>query len=91
LSHLQSTGHKLLMTKFGIVDVLGSLGELEYADLLADIKVLNIQNMNVQVLSLKRLIDVKERLAAQRTSLSFRCCVRRSHTPKSSSNHRPEH
>jgi hypothetical protein len=60
-SHLQSAGHKLLMTKFGVVDVLGSLGELEYADLLPDIKVLKIQDMNVQVLSLARLIDVKEK------------------------------
>ena len=49
------------MTKFGIVDVLGSLGELEYADLLPDIKVLKIQHMSVQVLSLTRLIDVKEK------------------------------
>lgn len=59
ISHLESTGHKLLMTKFGVVDVLGSLGELEYADLLPDVEVMKIQNMNIQVLSLERLIDVK--------------------------------
>jgi len=58
-SHLQSRGHKLLMTKFGIVDVLGSLGELDYADLLADAVPFHIEEMDVRVLSLERLIEVK--------------------------------
>jgi len=65
-SHLQSTGHKLLLTKFGIVDVRGSLGELEYADLLADSRLLKIQDRNVQVLSLQRLIDVKEKAGREK-------------------------
>ncbi len=58
-SHLESKGHKLLMTKFGIVDVLGSLGEAEYADLLGDVITLEVQGLRVQVLSLARLIEVK--------------------------------
>ena len=58
-SHLESKGHKLLMTKLGIVDVLGSLGEAEYADLLGDVVVLEVQGLRVQVLSLARLIEVK--------------------------------
>lgn len=65
-SHLQAAGHKLLMTKLGVVDVLGSLGELEYADLLPDVNVLKIQDMNVQVLSLARLIDVKEKAGREK-------------------------
>ena len=58
-SHLQSRGHKLLMTKFGIVDVLGSLGELDYADVISDAVTLRIEQMDVRVLSLARLIEVK--------------------------------
>ena len=58
-SHLESKGHKLLMTKFGIVDFLGSLGQFEYADLLVDTIVLPVAQSSVRVLSLKRLIDVK--------------------------------
>jgi hypothetical protein len=58
-SHLQSRGHKLLMTKFGIVDVLGSLGERDYAELLEDTLALDVADMVVRVLSLERLIEVK--------------------------------
>ena len=61
LSHLQSRGHKLLMTKFGIVDVLGSLGEYDYRDLESDAPALAIGPMSVKVLSLERLIEVKEK------------------------------
>jgi hypothetical protein len=58
-SHLESKGHKLLMTKFGIVDVLGSLEEAGYEELIDDTIVLGLQGMNVRVLSLARLIEVK--------------------------------
>ena len=60
-SHLRSPGHKLLMTKFGIVDVLGALGDLGYEDLLADTIVVPLDDLRVQVLGLERLIEVKER------------------------------
>ena len=59
-SHLESKGHKLLMTKFGIVDVLGSLGDYEYEDLLGDAVVLEVEQLRVRVLSLARLIEVKQ-------------------------------
>jgi hypothetical protein len=65
-SHLQSTGHKLLMTKFGVVDVLASLGELEYEHLLPDSPALAIQDMQVRVLSLERLIDVKQKAGREK-------------------------
>lgn len=65
-SHLESRGHKLLMTKFGIVDVLGALDELEYADLLRDTVELPLDNLRVRVLSLERLIDVKERAGREK-------------------------
>lgn len=60
-SHLTSRGHKLLMTKFGIVDVLGSLGEYEYRDLVSDAPALALGSMSIKVLSLDRLIEVKEK------------------------------
>lgn len=60
-SHLHSRGHKLLMTKFGIVDVLGSLGDYEYPDLAPDTPTLEVGPMKVKVLSLERLIEVKEK------------------------------
>jgi hypothetical protein len=65
-SHLQSRGHKLLMTKFGIVDVLGSLDELEYSDLLPDSPTVAIEHMNVHVLSLMRLIEVKQKAGREK-------------------------
>lgn len=58
-SHLRSRGHKLLMTTLGILDVLGSLGDLEYQDLVADTVELSIGDSMVSVLSLERLIEVK--------------------------------
>ncbi len=58
-SHLESRGHKLLMTKFGIVDVLGALGDYDYRDLQGDAPALAIGPMSVNVLSLERLIEVK--------------------------------
>lgn len=61
LSHLSSPGHKLLMTKFGIVDVLGALDGADYEELLSDCVLLDIDDMEVRVLSLERLIEVKKK------------------------------
>lgn len=66
LSHLQSRGHKLLMTKFGIVDVLGSLGEYDYRDLESDAPALALGPMSVRVLSLERLIEVKQKAGREK-------------------------
>ena len=60
-SHLASRGHKLLLTKLGVVDVLGALDELDYEDLLADSVVLEVGELEVRVLSLERLIEVKQK------------------------------
>jgi len=60
-SHLESRGHKLLMTKFGIVDVLGSLGDYDFRDLEGDAPALALGPMSVRVLSLERLIEAKEK------------------------------
>lgn len=63
LSHLRSTGHKLLVTRLGPLDALGSLDEAtRYEDLAPDAVVLDVGGVRVQVLGLERLIQVKEAL-----------------------------
>ncbi|WP_437284120.1 nucleotidyltransferase domain-containing protein [Sorangium sp. So ce406] len=62
-SHLRSTGHKLLQTKHGLLDVLATIEEsTSYDDLLPDTTVLEIAGALVRVLSLERLIEVKAKL-----------------------------
>jgi predicted nucleotidyltransferase len=63
-SHLVSPGHQLLRTKHGILDVLGTIEETStYEDLVGDTKVLEVAGVQVRVLSLERLISVKEKLS----------------------------
>ncbi|WP_437989356.1 nucleotidyltransferase domain-containing protein [Sorangium sp. So ce145] len=62
-SHLRSTGHKLLQTKHGVLDVLATIEESTcYEDLLPDSTVLEVAGVLVRVLSLERLIEVKAKL-----------------------------
>jgi hypothetical protein len=60
-SHLQSAGHKLLMTDFGVVDLLGSLDGRDYEEVFADTVGMTVSEMEVRVLSLEALIAAKER------------------------------
>ena len=48
VSHLRSAGHKLLMTRLGVVDLLGSLDERPYADILAKTVVLDVDGMRIR-------------------------------------------
>ena len=61
-THLSSPGHQLLMTRFGPVDVLGSIGKgRRYADLLAHAVELDVgEGIRVRVLDLETLIASKE-------------------------------
>lgn len=62
ISHLLSSGHKLLRTKLGQLDVLGTIEETTtYEDILPDVIALDLGGMGVQVLGLERLIRVKEK------------------------------
>lgn len=55
-------GHKLLETDHGDLDVLGTIDEsAEYADLLEDTVTVDVEGMKIAVLSLARLIEIKER------------------------------
>jgi predicted nucleotidyltransferase len=60
-SHLMSTGHKLLTTKFGQLDVLATIEkDTRYEDLLGETVKLDIDGLVTQVLGLERLISAKE-------------------------------
>ena len=64
LSHLSSPGHQLLMTRFGPLDLLGTIGTgYSYDDLLEDTVELPVSGLKLRLLNLERLIEVKEETA----------------------------
>ncbi len=63
-THLRSAGHKLLQTRHGVLDVLGTIEEnTGYDDLLPDIDLLDLGGFVVQVISLPRLVKIKRGLS----------------------------
>ena len=61
LSHLSSPGHQLLMTKFGPLDVLGTIGTgHSYDELLKHIVELEVSGLRLYVLDLETLIEIKK-------------------------------
>ena len=67
-SHLASAGHQLLITRFGPLDVLGSVGNrLTYRDLIRQTAVLQVaENLTVPVLGLASLIALKEQTGGEK-------------------------
>ncbi|MGH9407760.1 MAG: hypothetical protein ACRD3D_18210 [Terriglobia bacterium] len=67
-SHLSSSRHQLLMTRFGPLDLLGSIGrDRRYNDLLADSLAMEIgSGLQVQVLDLSTVIETKEETAHEK-------------------------
>lgn len=62
-SHLRGPGHQLLVTVFGQLDVLGSLGPgLEHPLLSSDAAEFDLEGIRVRALSLDRLIAIKQTL-----------------------------
>lgn len=60
-SHLASPGHRLLMTRFGPLHVLGTIGDDHgYEDLVEHTVEVWVSGMPVRVLDLETLIAVKE-------------------------------
>ena len=60
-SHLKTSGHQLLMTEFGPLDVLGSAGaERSYPELIDESEVFELDDLRVHVLNLETLIQLKE-------------------------------
>jgi len=67
-SHLASAGHQLLMTRWGPLDLLGTIGEgHSYQDLVGEAKELNIgEGLKAQVLGLAALIRIKAETAQEK-------------------------
>jgi hypothetical protein len=63
-SHLAGPGHQLLITKFGMLDVLGMIGDSRtWVDLQKHTQLMEIgPDASVHVLNLDTLIEIKERL-----------------------------
>jgi hypothetical protein len=66
-SHLAGGGHLNLLTRYGPVDLLGTIGNsLSYADLLPRSNEMDIgEGMRIRVLDLETIIAVKEQLASE--------------------------
>jgi hypothetical protein len=67
-SHLLSSGHQLLMTRAGPLDLLGTIGHgHSYDDLIGQTIELEIEKgLQVRVLKLETLIKVKEETAGEK-------------------------
>ena len=70
LSHLSSPGHQLLMTRFGPLDLLGTVGKgHNYEDLLEHSEEIQVSGYNLRILSLEKLIMIKEEIARDRDKI----------------------
>lgn len=67
-SHLASAGHQNLVTRFGWLDLLGTIGRnLGYEDLLPHSATLDVgEGILVRVLDLEALIAIKEELGGEK-------------------------
>jgi predicted nucleotidyltransferase len=66
-SHLESTGHKLLTTNLGQLDMLGSIGKQStYEDLIEHTDEMKVGELRVRVLQLDKLIALKEELGFEK-------------------------
>jgi hypothetical protein len=67
-SHLESAGHQNLVTIYGPLDFLGTIGRnLNYADLLAHSAEKDVgEGLRIRVLDLETLIEIKEQLGGEK-------------------------
>ena len=67
-SHLAATGHQLLLTRFGPLDVLGAIGGgWTYADLLPRSQLMEVApGLAVRVLDLETIIQIKEEVGGEK-------------------------
>lgn len=67
-SHLESTGHQLLITDAGPLDLLGTIGRgFGYSELINDTLEMEVEKgLGVQVLKLEALIDIKAQTAGEK-------------------------
>lgn len=66
-SALMGSGHHLLMTRFGPLDVLGSIGKGQtFEALVTETEQINLDALSVRVQSLRSLIAVKEEIGMEK-------------------------
>jgi|SRR5580700_4069302 predicted nucleotidyltransferase len=65
---LMSTGHQTLLTKYGSLDLLGTIGtDLGYEELLPkSTEILIAEDVRVRILNLETLIELKEQLNGEK-------------------------
>jgi predicted nucleotidyltransferase len=69
-SHLRSAGHKLLRTRLGVLDLLGTVEEATgYQELTKDAELFLVDGVPIYVVSLPRLIAIKEKLTRPKDQL----------------------
>lgn len=69
-SHLVGPGHLLLETRYGVLDVLGTIEDSTgYEDVLADTDLIDLGGFEVRVLTLERLLEVKRKLGRPKDKL----------------------
>ena len=67
---LASPGHHLLITRFGPLDLLGTIEkDLGYADLIGHSEEIQIENLAFRILSLEYLIEIKEEASREKDRL----------------------
>jgi hypothetical protein len=72
LAHMESQGHKLLTTRHGRVDCLGTIEEsTTFEDVLDHLDWMELDGTRVRVLSLPRLIEVKKKLSRPKDQLAL--------------------
>lgn len=69
-SHLSGPGHLLLDTRYGVLDVLGTIEEeTTYEDVLPQTIEVDLGGFSVRVLTLERLLEVKRKLTRPKDRL----------------------
>lgn len=70
IESLSSPGHHLLITRFGPLDLLGTIEkDLGYADLVGHSEEIQIENMAFRILSLEYLVEIKEETSREKDRL----------------------
>ena len=70
IESLASPGHHLLITRFGPLDLLGTIEkDLGYADLVGHSEEIQIENMAFRILSLEYLFEIKEETSREKDRL----------------------
>jgi predicted nucleotidyltransferase len=70
IESLASPGHHLLITRFGPLDLLGTIEkDLGYADLIGHSEEIQIENLAFRILRLEYLIEIKEETSREKDRL----------------------